>query len=119
MSSRGKGGKVRSKAKSKSVRAGLQFPVGRIHRCLRHETRMRVGIPAAVYMCAVLEYAVAEMLELAGNTAVKCGKRRIKPRHIVVAIGNDDELKELTQKAIISSGGFMIRKTAETPKPTS
>jgi hypothetical protein len=35
MSGRGKGGKVKSKAKSRSSRAGLQFPVGRIHRLLR------------------------------------------------------------------------------------
>jgi hypothetical protein len=35
MSGRGKGGKVKAKAKSRSNRAGLQFPVGRIHRLLR------------------------------------------------------------------------------------
>ena len=32
MSGRGKGGKSKVKAKSRSNRAGLQFPVGRIHR---------------------------------------------------------------------------------------
>ena len=35
MSGRGKGGKAKAKAKSRSSRAGLQFPVGRIHRLLR------------------------------------------------------------------------------------
>lgn len=35
MSGRGKGGKAKAKAKSRSSRAGLQFPVGRIHRMLR------------------------------------------------------------------------------------
>merc|ERR1711974_130792 len=35
MSGRGKGGKVKNKSKSRSSRAGLQFPVGRIHRLLR------------------------------------------------------------------------------------
>lgn len=37
MSGRGKGGKAKSsaKAKTRSSRAGLQFPVGRIHRLLR------------------------------------------------------------------------------------
>ena len=35
MSGRGKGGKSKVKAKSRSNRAGLQFPVGRIHRLLR------------------------------------------------------------------------------------
>ena len=34
---RGKGGKAKTggKQKSRSVRAGLQFPVGRLHRLLR------------------------------------------------------------------------------------
>ncbi|EUB53991.1 Histone H2A [Echinococcus granulosus] len=35
MSGRGKGGKSRAKAKTRSARAGLQFPVGRVHRLLR------------------------------------------------------------------------------------
>ncbi|KAG7271814.1 hypothetical protein CRUP_017060 [Coryphaenoides rupestris] len=38
MSGRGKtGGKARAKAKTRSSRAGLQFPVGRVHRLLRKE----------------------------------------------------------------------------------
>ena len=36
MSGRGKGGKSKTKAKSRSSRAGLQFPVGRVHRLLRY-----------------------------------------------------------------------------------
>jgi histone H2A len=35
MSGRSKGRKVRTKGKSRSNRAGLQFPVGRLHRMLR------------------------------------------------------------------------------------
>ena len=35
MSGRGKGGKSKVKSKSRSNRAGLQFPVGRVHRLLR------------------------------------------------------------------------------------
>ncbi|XP_011867476.1 PREDICTED: histone H2A-beta, sperm-like [Vollenhovia emeryi] len=119
MSTRGKGGKVRTKAKSKSVRAGLQFPVGRIHRCLRSETRMRVAVGAAIYVGAVMEYLCAEVLELCGNTALKAAKRRIKPCHLSVAINADDELKELTQNAIISCGRYICRKSAEPAKPAS
>src|SRR5690348_18332395 len=70
MSGRGKGGKVKSKAKSRSSRAGLQFPVGRIHRLLRKGNYAeRVGAGAPVYLAAVLEYLAAEVLELAGNAA--------------------------------------------------
>uniref|UniRef100_A0A8W8L0W9 Histone H2A n=1 Tax=Magallana gigas TaxID=29159 RepID=A0A8W8L0W9_MAGGI len=55
MSGRGKGGKVKGKAKSRSSRAGLQFPVGRIHRLLRKGNYAeRVGAGAPVYLAAVL-----------------------------------------------------------------
>ena len=70
MSGRGKGGKARAKGKSRSSRAGLQFPVGRIHRLLRRGNYSeRVGAGAPVYMAAVMEYLAAEVLELAGNAA--------------------------------------------------
>ena len=70
MSGRGKTGKARTKAKSRSSRAGLQFPVGRVHRFLRKGNyAKRVGAGAPVYLAAVLEYLTAEILELAGNAA--------------------------------------------------
>ena len=70
MSGRGKGAKSKSKSKSRSSRAGLQFPVSRIHRLLRKGNYSeRVGAGAPVYLAAVLEYLSAEVLELAGNAA--------------------------------------------------
>ncbi|KAG6920719.1 histone cluster 2, H2ac [Chelydra serpentina] len=88
MSGRGKqGGKARAKAKSRSSRAGLQFPVGRVHRLLRKGNYAeRVGAGAPVYMAAVLEYLTAEILELAGNAARDNKKTRIIPRHLQLAI---------------------------------
>ncbi len=69
------------KAKSRSSRAGLQFPVGRIHRMLRKGNYAeRVGAGAPVYMAAVMEYLAAEILELAGNAARDNKKTRIIPR---------------------------------------
>ena len=57
MSGRGNGGKVRSKGKSRSSRAGLQFPVGRMHRRLRKgHYAQRVGAGAPVYLAAVLSW---------------------------------------------------------------
>jgi len=70
MSGRGKGKAKGTKAKSRSSRAGLQFPVGRVHRLLRKGNYAeRVGSGAPVYLAAVLEYLSAEILELAGNAA--------------------------------------------------
>lgn len=96
MSGRGKGGKVKGKSKTRSSRAGLQFPVGRIHRMLRKGSYAeRVGAGAPVYLAAVMEYLAAEVLELAGNAARDNKKTRIIPRHLQLAIRNDEELNKL------------------------
>jgi len=63
-------GKITSEAISKSRRAGITFPVGRICRLMRNRkltNRISAGTP--VYMASVLEYMAAELLELAGNAA--------------------------------------------------
>ena len=108
MSGRGKGGKSKTKAKSRSSRAGLQFPVGRIHRLLRKGNYAnRVGAGAPVYMAAVLEYLTAEVLELAGNAARDNKKTRIIPRHLQLAVRNDEELNRLLGGVTISQGGVL------------
>ena len=108
MSGRGKGGKVRTKAKTRSSRAGLQFPVGRMHRLLRKGNyAQRVGAGAPVYLAAVLEYLSAEILELAGNAARDNKKTRIIPRHLQLAIRNDEELNRLLSGVTIAQGGVL------------
>ena len=78
MSGKGKGkgtveesGKTKKGSISRSSRAGLQFPVGRIHRHLKSKVSAngRVGATSAVYAAAILEYLTAEVLELAGNAS--------------------------------------------------
>ena len=121
MSGRGKGGKVKTgRSQSRSQRAGLQFPVGRIHRLLRKGNYAeRVGAGAPVYLAAVLEYLVAEVLELAGNAARDNKKSRMTPRHLQLAIRNDEELNKLLSGVTISQGGVVPNIHAQLlPKKT-
>ncbi|KAG6890095.1 hypothetical protein C0995_012044 [Termitomyces sp. Mi166 len=96
------------KAHTRSVRAGLQFPVGRIHRLLKKANLAKhIGSIAPVYLAAVLEYLAAEILELAGNAARDNRKSRIAPRHLQLAIRNDEELNKMLSNVIISQGGVL------------
>ena len=108
MSGRGKGAKSRGKARTRSSRAGLQFPVGRVHRFLRRGNyASRVGAGAPVYLAAVMEYLSAEVLELAGNAARDNKKSRINPRHLQLAVRNDEELNRLMRGVTIAQGGVL------------
>jgi len=60
-----------------------------------------------VYLAAVLEYLAAEILELAGNAARDNKKQRIVPRHLQLAIRNDEELNKLLGHVVISQGGVV------------
>ncbi|OCF33182.1 histone H2A.Z [Kwoniella heveanensis CBS 569] len=109
----GKGGKAKTSSEAKvlttrSSKAGLQFPVGRIHRFLRNKNanNVRIGAKAAVYVAAIMEYLTAEVLELAGNAAKDLRVKRITPRHLQLAIRGDEEL-DLLIKATIAGGGVL------------
>ena len=49
----------------------------------------------------------AEILELAGNAARDNKKSRIIPRHIQLAIRNDEELNKLLGQVTIAQGGVL------------
>lgn len=101
-------GKTKTKAMSRTKKAGLQFPVGRIHRHLKSGGYAdRIGAGAPVYLAAVMEYLTAEVLELAGNAARDNKKTRIIPRHIQLAVRNDEELNKLLAGVTIASGGVL------------
>ena len=105
---KGKGRAPGKKTVTKSAKAGLQFPVGRIARFLKKgKYATRVGAGAPVYLAAVLEYLAAEILELAGNAARDNKKTRIVPRHIQLAVRNDEELSKLLGQVTIPDGGVM------------
>ena len=104
----GRGKSKGGKAVSRSKKAGLQFPVGRVHRYLKvGKYASRIGAGAPVYLAAVLEYLAAEILELAGNAARDNKKSRIIPRHVQLAVRNDEELNKLLAGVTIAAGGVL------------
>ena len=79
-----------------------------MHRHLRDgRYAARVGAGAPVYMAAVLEYLAAEILELAGNASRDNKRQRIVPRHIQLAVRNDEELNKLLGDVTIAAGGVI------------
>jgi histone H2A len=101
------------------ARAGLQF-------CVRHsawllwqqtgastESPSNAMLRTAVFMTAVTEYLCAEILELAGNAARDNRKTYIIPRHIHLAIRNDEELdKQFKDFAFLGGGVLPVSNTA-------
>lgn len=115
---KGKGGSGKSKKNpmSRASRAGLQFPVGRIHRMMKNRIPAdgRVASNAAIYVAAILEYLTAEVLELAGNASKDMKVKRITPRHLLLAIRGDEELDKLL-RGVVAGGGVV--PTAQPMEP--
>ena len=86
----GKGAAGRGKSKggksvSRSKKAGLQFPVGRVARFLKKgKYATRVGAGAPVYLAAVLEYLAAEVGLL--TTSCLCAHGRL-PQRVPSSLG--------------------------------
>lgn len=58
-------------------------------------------------MAGVLEYLSAEILELSSDAAKANKKVRINPRHIMMAVKQDDELGQLLKDVTFSSAGVV------------
>ena len=93
---------------SRSEKAGLVFPVGRISSYMRTGGFSKmIGATAPVYLAAVMEYVIQEIIEVAWECVKKEKKARITPKHISMSIKNDDELNQLFKTALISGGGVL------------
>ena len=81
---------IKNTNKTRSERAGLIFPVGRIHRilksralkCKTSDGKMHVGRVsgnAAIYTATIMEYLCNEVLELVTESVKKMRTKRITP----------------------------------------
>ncbi|KAG2226421.1 hypothetical protein INT45_000589 [Circinella minor] len=66
-----------------------------------------IGAAAPVYLAFVLEYLIAEILELTEKDSRDNKKTRITPRHLQLTIRNDEELSKLLNNVIIAQSGVL------------
>ncbi|KAL6031253.1 hypothetical protein STEG23_037289 [Scotinomys teguina] len=92
-------GKRRRRNTSCSTRAGLQFSVSRVARCLREGNYSKhLSSNAPVFLASVLEYLTSHILELSGKEAHLNGKKRISPRHVYQVVQHNEHLHQLFEE---------------------
>jgi len=112
--------KMKSGPTTRSKRAGLLLPVGRFHRQMKEEVprNVRVSPLAGVYLGAVVEYLISEVLELAERQAEACGRTRIVPRNIFLAVKQDADLSKFIRGTISEGGVLPTHHEIAMPVPT-
>lgn len=90
---------------SRSSMAGLQFPITRVQNIMVElSTSSRKSETSAVYLTSVCEYLITEVLEIAGNATRDSKRVRITPRHVMLAVRNDEDLDKLFKDTIFAGG---------------
>jgi len=94
---------------SQGARAGILFPVARIRRYMKNGNFgfARISATSAVCVSAILEYMVAEILEMAIEETTRNGRKTITPHFINTAVREDYELNNLLNKVTIAGGGVV------------
>ena len=102
------GKKAKGKKAASAAKAGLKFSAGAVGGQLkRGRYAKRVSKAAAIYLASAIEYCTSELLELATKVATRTKKTTLKPRHIALAVRNDDELNKLLASVTIAAGGVV------------
>jgi len=97
--------KVRNAKKGGTLaeKAGLILSVSKTANSIRNNLKKEnLSVNASIYATAVLEYILAEILELSGNECRSDKKKTIKPNHIKKAVESDFELEVLMSTLNIS-----------------
>ena len=94
--------KPKSQSQTISSRCDLLFPVGRIAQMLKKGRYAdRISKKSAIYLTAVLEYLVAEVIDIALVTLQQKKKARIEPGILLEAMRSDHEVATLFQSKVV------------------
>lgn len=115
---------TKAKPVSRSFRAGLHMPVGRISARISDVHKGAVSSTASVAMAAVIEVIAAEVVEAAVVRAKDQKKKRVTPRFIADGVFADEDLHQLLCRYLVAGGGtrapdnkvFADRKAAKKAK---
>jgi len=106
---------------SATKRAGLQFSVMRFHRNLLKETHgtQKVEASAAVYGAGIIEYLVAELLELAGNASkdLKVCKCCSMDEFAIVFLVSRLARSPRVTSSLLSEGTRSLTRSSRPPSP--
>lgn len=105
---------------SKSARAALIFPVGRLHTHLKKILPLRVSPTAALWVAGLLNYVIADIVVNA-RTAMHAVRRknkptRITPRYIELGLLSDEDLDSLFRGTVAHGGVRPHIQTALLPR---
>lgn len=92
---------------SKSTKAGLVWPVSRVNNKINNDYPKlvkRIGAGAPVFIAAVTEYMMAEIIELSMNQARANKRSRITVADISTAIRNDPQLHKAMHGLVVMAG---------------
>lgn len=99
---------IAHKVKKKWKDAGLLLPASLFHKkLLAGKYAKKVAKEASVTLTGVLEYLIAEVLEMAKECADANQKKRIQPRHIMLAIKRDQDFHELLKDVTFPKTGVV------------
>jgi len=81
------------------------YPVYKV----RRELNMQCNLTAATFLASVVEYMISEVVELSANCAIDQKKKSICPRHVMLAIRNDEELETFFKGVTFTSSGSLVQ----------
>jgi histone H3/H4 len=99
-----------SKHVSRSSRALLTFPVGRVERIAREKhlrRNQRISNSCAVYISAVLEFVTNAIVYESEQILNVKGQKVLTPRHFLFGVSNNPDLKCLVQNYNIINAGIV------------